>query len=186
MTDNNEEKLKRFIKKIEKKFKKYFVAYGVREHKDDYFINVIIDDRDIMKMEKEDLRKRINDIFKPFLKNNQKEIKAKTIFVSDLDESNIWDALGKRAIIFDVKAITSFIKLKKLDNLLKPYKELPQKFKLSDFGREINKTSKKIYHRNTYQNWLKALKNAGFLKLKNKTYYKIEEPYKKAILEGSN
>lgn len=183
MTDYNEEKLKKFIKKVGNKFKKYFVAYGIRKHKDKYSINIIIDDRDIMKMEKKDLRKRINDIFKLFLKEDPENIKAKTTFVSDLNESNIWDALGKNAVIFNVKATTSFVKIKIPYNLLKIYKELPQKFKLSDFSREINKASKKTYHRNTYQNWLKSLKNAGFLKLKNKTYYKIEEPYKKTLLE---
>ena len=186
MVDNSEEKLKRFINKTEKKFKGYFIAYGVRKHKEKYSINMIIDDRDVMRMGKEDLRKRINDIFKVFLKDSQKEIKAKTIFVSDLNESNIWDALGKRAIIFNVRATTSFVKIKKLDNFLRAYQKLPQKFKLSDFGREINKDSKKAYHRNTYQNWLKALKNAGFLRLKDKTYYKIEEPYKRTLLENSN
>ncbi len=186
MANNNEERLNNFIKKIEKKFSKYFVAYGTRKHNDNYSVNIIIDDRDIMKMEKEDLRKRINNIFKLFLKDNPKEIKAKTIFVSDLDESNIWGALGKRAVIFNVKATTSFIKIKKIDNLLRLYKELPPKFKLSDFSREMNIISKKVYHRNTYQNWLKTLKNAGFLKLKNKTYYKIEEPYKRTLLEDSN
>ncbi len=184
MANNTEEKLKSFVRKIEKKFKKYFVAYGVRKHKDDYSINVIMDDRDVMKMEKEDLRKRINDIFKLFLKSNQKGIKAKTIFVSDLNESNIWDSLGKRAVIFNVKATTCFVKIKIPHDFLKLYKKLPLKFKLSDFIREINKTSKKTYHRNTYQNWLKSLKNAGFLKLKDKTYYKIEEPYKKKLLDG--
>ena len=32
----------------------------------------------------------------------------------------------------------------------------------------VNKSqpAKKTYHRNTYQNWLKSLKSAGFLKLK--------------------
>lgn len=180
----NEEKLKRFISKIKKKFKMYFVAYGLRKHNDNYFINIIIDDRDVMSMEKEDLRKRIDDIFKPFLKSSQEEIKAKTIFVSDLNELNIWDYLEKEAVIFDVKAATSFAKIKIPQDFLKAYKELPSKFKLSDFIREMNKTSKRAYHRNTYQNWLKSLKTAGFLKLKDKTYSKIEEPYKKKLLEN--
>ena len=184
MADNDEEKLKKFVNKIKEKFKGYFVAYGVRKYKEDYSVNIIIDDRDVMEMKKEELRKRINDIFKLFLKNNQDKIKAKTIFISDLNESNIWDYLGKRAVIFNVDATTSFVKIKIPSDFLRVYKNLPQKFKLSDFIRGTDKISKK-YHRNTYQNWLKSLKNAGFLKLKDKTYHKIEEPYKKRLLETS-
>ncbi len=182
MTNNNERKLNNFIKKVESKFKKYFVAYGIRKYKDEYYVNIIMDDRDVMKMEKEDLRRRINDIFKMFLKKDKNKIKAKAIFVSDLNESNIWKFLGKSAVIPNVKNTSSFINIKLPHKFLKTYKKLSKKFKLSDFIREINKISKKTYHRNTYQNWLKALKNAGFLKLKNKTYYKIEEPYKQTLL----
>jgi hypothetical protein len=177
---DNEEKFRRFIKKVENKFKKYFVAYGVRKQKDHYFVNIIIDDRDVMKMEKEDLRTLINGIFKMFLKKNQDKIKAKTIFVSDLNESNIWKVLGKNAVIFNVKTTSSFIKIKLPNTFFEGYKKLPEKFKLSDFIREFN--PRKKYHRNTYQNWLKLLKNAGFLRLKNKTYYKIEESYKRNLL----
>ncbi len=182
MTDDNERKLNSFIRKVETKFKKYFVAYGVRKYKEKYSVNIVIDDRDVMNMEKEDLRTRINDIFGLFLKKDQDKIKAKTIFVSDLNESNIWKALGKRAIILNVKVTSSFVNIKLPHKFLKTYKNLPKKFKLSDFIREINKISKRTYHRNTYQNWLRSLKNAGFLKLKNKTYYKIEEPYKQTLL----
>jgi len=182
MANNNEKKLNNFIKKMESKFKKYFVAYGVRKYKDRYSVNIIIDDRDVMKMEKDDLRMRIKDIFKLFLKKDQDKIKAKVIFVSDLNESNIWKALGKYAVIFNVKITSSFVNIKLPKNFLKVYKRLPKKFKLSDFIREISKISKKTYHRNTYQNWLKSLKNAGFLKLRNKTYCKVDEPYKKTLL----
>jgi len=176
--------LDRLIEKVEKKFKKYFVAYGAREYKGRYFINIIIDDRDVMKMEKEELRVMINLILKRFIKEVSNKIKAKCVFISDLNKSNIWNILEKKAVIFNAKITSSFVKIKLPDNFLKIYKKLPKRFKLSDFSREISKISKKEHHRNTYQNWLKSLKNAGFLKLKNKTYYKVEEPYKKTLLNN--
>ena len=183
MEHKNKIKLNNFIKKIEQKFKKYLVAYGSRKYKDNYSVNVIIDDRDVMKMEKADLRKRINDIFKEFLKTS-KNIKAKVVFVSDLNESNIWNILGNYAVISDVKITSSFVNIKLPNNFLRVYRKLPERFKLSDFEREIIKISKKKYHRNTYQNWLKSLKKAGFLRLRDKTYQKIEEPYKKTLLNN--
>lgn len=184
MTNKDEGKLKAFIKKVENKFKKYFVAYGLRKHKDNYLINIIIDDRDIMKMGKEELRMRIKDIFRLFLKKDQRKIKTKVIFVSDLNESNIWSTLGNYAVISNVRITSSFVNIKLPNNFLKVYKKLPEKFKISDVDREIIKISEKRYHRNTYQNWLKSLKKAGFLRLKNKTYQKIEEPYKKTLLNN--
>ncbi len=180
----NNKELKEFIRKVEKKFDKYFVAYGVRKYKDNYLVNIIIDDRDVLKMGKEELLKRIINIFKLFLKEDQNKIKAKVIFVSDLNESNIWSTLGNYAVISNVKITSSFVNIKLPNNFLRIYKRLPEKFKLSDFNREFTKISKKKYHRNTYQNWLKSLKKAGFLRLRNKTYQKIEEPYKKTLLNN--
>ena len=178
-----ERNLKGFIKKTEQKFKKYLAAYGWRKYKENYSVNIIIDDRDVMRMEKADLRKRINDIFKQFLKTS-KNIKAKVVFVSDLNESNIWSILGNYAVISNVRITSSFVNIKLPNNFLRVYKKLPERFKLSDFEREIVKISKKKYHRNTYQNWLKSLKKAGFLRLRDKTYQKIEEPYKKTLLNS--
>jgi len=184
MENKNKIKFDKFIIKVKKKFNKYFVAYGLRKYKNNYLVNIIIDDRDIMKMEKSDLRKRVNNIFKEFLRRNSNFIKAKVIFVSDLNNSNIWNILGNYAVIYNVQITNSFINLRLPDNFLRIYKKLPERFKLSDFEREIIKTSKKGYHRNTYQNWLKSFKKAGFLKLRNKTYKKIEESYKKSLLDN--
>jgi len=184
MRSKNKIKYDIFIKKVEKKFNKYFVAYGLRKYEDNYYVNIIIDDRDVMRMKKSDLRKKINKIFKQFLNESSNCIKAKVVFVSDLTESNIWNILGDYVVISNVKVTSSFVNVKLPDNFLSVYKKLPERFKLSDFEREIVKISKKRYHRNTYQNWLKSFKKAGFLRLRDKTYQKIEEPYKKILLDN--
>ena len=176
--------LNKFIRKVNKKFEKYFVAYGMKEEREISLINIIIEDRDVSKMKKEDLRKKLNEILGTLIKEDKKKIKPNTILLSDLNESNIWEILGKYAVINDVKALNSFVNLKLPNDFMKAYENIPKKFKLVDFGREINKISKKKYHRNTYQNWLKSLKTAGFIELHNKTYHKIEGPYKKNLWEN--
>jgi len=182
--ENKNNEIKKFIKKVENKFEEYFVAYGVSEHKDKCLINIIIDDRNVMNMDKNDLIMKLDNNLKGLLSKTSKKIIAKSILISDINESNIWDLLMKNAVILDVKILSSFINLKLPENFLDVYKKLPDKFKLSDFDRESIKISKKRYHRNTYQNWLKLLKNAGFLKLKDKTYHKIEGHYRKRLISA--
>ncbi len=172
-----------FVRRTERKFENYFIAYGVRKQKDSYYISVIIDDRDVFKMSKEELRKKINSILNSFIKSSKEKIVPKTIFVSELIEENIWKVLGDYAGIYDVKAFSSFSNIRFHPHFFKVFKKLPQKFKLSDFARELSKLSDKTYHRNTYQNWLKLLKNAGFIRLKNRTYYKVGSPYKDKLFE---
>ena len=83
-------------------------------------------------------------------KPDTKNIKAKVVFVSDLNESNIWSILGNYAVISNVKITSSFVNIKLPNNFLRVYKKLPERFKLSDFEREILKISKKkfviLYH----------------------------------------
>jgi hypothetical protein len=160
----------------------YLVAYGKVETKAGYTLNLIIDDRDVLHMKKEELQERIYGVIEQTLKKPE-SINVKVILVSDTNESNLWEFFGDSAVIFNTKATSSFVNLNVPQDFLEIYENLPTKFKLSDFERESFVKTQKKYHRNTYQNWLKILKNAGFLKLKKKTYEKIEGKYKTRLLD---
>jgi hypothetical protein len=89
-----------------------------------------------------------------------------------LNNKNIWDVLGDSCVIRNTKALTIFLNIKLPTGFQIAFEELPEKFKLEDLRRELKKITKKNYHRNTYQNWLNFLREAEFISLKEKTYYK--------------
>lgn len=186
MTNSINKPIENFIKEVKSKYKNYFIAYGLKKYRNKYAINIIIDDRDIIKMEKSDLRSRINKTFLSFAKKVKNSVKAKTIFLTDLTDSDIWNKLGDMAVIYDVEAIITFIIIKYPKEVIVAYKRLPNRFKLSDFVKEIRKLSNRKYSKVLFQKWLKAMMKQGFLKLNKKTYYKIEGKYKNSLLESLN
>jgi hypothetical protein len=169
--------IKEYIEKVKKKFEKYFVGFSIENENN---INIIIDDRDILYMKQKELK---NNTLKILNELKNFNLKVKLILVSEINRKNIWRFLGDKAEILDVHALTSFINLKMPKDFMRIYNELPVKFRLSDVKRVLVKISEKDYHRNTYQNWLKSLEKAGFIKLNNRTYEKIEKPYKKELLK---
>lgn len=181
---NNERTISEFIDKVKAKFEKYFVAYSIINGDSKIKINIFIDDSDIRRMKQAILCRKINNILKEFSAKSNNKIDSKAILTSNLNEENFWDFLGKRAVILNVPALTSFVKIKLPREFIEIFRDLPNRFKLSDFKRELMKLSNKEYHRNTYQNWIKSLTEAGFVKLKNKTYQKVNLPYKKFILDN--
>lgn len=182
MVNNDKDKgLNDFIREFRKKFQMYFVAYGSTKIGEGYKVNLIVDDRDVLHMGKQDLIKKMSEMTSKLLKKN-KTIRFQILLVSSLNRENVWNLLGKSAVIYNVDSISSFINLEVPSQSLEVYERLPSKFKLSDFERESFSKTQKKYHRNTYQNWLKSLKEAGFLKLKKKTYEKIEGNYKTQLI----
>lgn len=174
--------LSRFAARVEKKFRQYFVGFGARKKGKVHLVNVIFDDRDVKRMAKKDLvvvlQKHINK-----LNSAPNLIKAKPVLVSDISEKNVWNLLGDFSQIMDVKSMITFINIKLPEGFQDAFDKLPEQFKLEDFARELKQISGKEYHRNTYQNWLRFLKNSGFVELKNKTYCKILGEYKKTQLK---
>ncbi|MDD5132919.1 MAG: hypothetical protein PHD81_03720 [Candidatus Nanoarchaeia archaeon] len=171
-----EKDLKQFVEKVEKILvsekkgnRSYFVGYGIEEGKK-ILINVFIDDRDIEKMSKADLLSKLQAILNEL--NPPKKMSAKPILISDINENNIWEVLGDSCVIKNIKILTTFLNIKLPENFQIAFEELPEKFKLEDLRRELKKLTKKDYHRNTYQNWMKFLIKAEFVTLKEKTYYK--------------
>ena len=64
-----------FIKKVEKKFGKYFVGFGVKKQKKGQLVNVIIDDRDVRIMKKEEVYKKTCTIKENMLGNVKPNMK---------------------------------------------------------------------------------------------------------------
>ena len=180
-----DKKLNQFIKNVNKKFERYFVGYGGRVRKKKYIVNIIFDDRDVIRMPKKDLCKKMQEIVND-LNKTKDDIKARVILVSDINYSNLKEILCDFSHIINVKALTSFVDLILPKEAMETFNKLPEMFKLEEFRRELKKISKREYHRNTYQNWLKCLKKAGFIKLKGKIYYKSPGPYKKELLDKIN
>lgn len=172
-----EKELKQFIKKIEKTFvsekkdnRDYFVGYSIKKDKKAR-INVFIDDRDVERMNKSDLLEKLQSILND-LNPISNKMSAKPVLISDLNNKNIWSALEDSCVIKNTKALTVFLDIKLPTDFQIAFEKLPEKFKLEDLRRELRKITKKDYHRNTYQNWLNFLREAEFISLKEKTYYK--------------
>src|SRR3989344_3668799 len=147
-----EKELKEFIKKVEKTFgsekRDYLIAYAIKKGKKTT-VNVIIDDRDVERMEKSDLLKKMQSILNDLnpIKNS---MDAKSFVISDLNNKNIWNVLGESCVIKNTKALTIFLNTKLPNNFQRAFEKLPEKFKLDDLRRKLKETTKRDYHRNTY------------------------------------
>jgi len=160
--------MEKFIEKVKAKFGGYFKGYGVKKNR----INVIIDDKDIKYMQKSEAKANTQKVLNE-LKGKEK-INPKAILVSEINNKNVFEILGDSCQVMDVKSITTYINVKLPKGFWQAYDELDSEFKLEDLKKELEKPGIKEYHRNTYQNWLKFLKNAGFVELNNRTYQKIK------------
>jgi len=171
--------IQQFADAVRKKFGKYFLAHGIQKTKTKTVVNVVIDDRDIKRMTKQDLLRKLDvmtnaKLFELLAKAKSKDhIEAKVHLLSDLNQVNVWQALGDSATVMDVKSMAGFIQLNLPEKFFDAYDRLPEKFKLNDLKKEFEQLSGKRYHRNTYQNWLKGLQKSDFAKLKGKIYQKI-------------
>ena len=165
-----ENELSRFVKNLEEKFENYFVGFGAKKLQGKYKVNVFMDDRDIRKMTKKDLYKALQKHIDK-VNDAPNKIKAKPVLVSDINETNVWKFLGDFSQIMDVKSMITFVNVRLPEGFQEAFERLPEKFKLEDLRRELKKITKKDYHRNTYQNWLRFLKKAEFIKLKNKNSF---------------
>jgi hypothetical protein len=171
--------IQKFVNVVQTKFKKYVLAYGTRESKDKTIVQFVIDDRDIKLMSKRELIRKLdvminNMLFELLAKQkSKKNIEAEISLLSDLNQNTIWQALGDTATVLDTKAVANFIKINLPDSFFQAYDALSAKFKLDDFRKEFTKITKKSYHRNTYQNWLRELQDIGFIKLAGKFYIKV-------------
>jgi len=171
--------VQQFAGAMKKKFEKYFLAHGIQKTKTKTVVNLVIDDRDVKRMTKQDLLRKLDvmtnaKLFELLAKAKSKEhIEAKVHLLSDLNQANVWQALGDSATVMDVKSMAGFIQLNLPEKFFDAYDRLPEKFKLNDLKKEFEQLSGKRYHRNTYQNWLKGLQKAAFAKLKGKIYQKI-------------
>ena len=169
----------KFVNAMKERFEGYFLACGIKKVGNRTLFSVIIEDRDVRRMEKKDLIRKVEEITHSLLSNSigkghgGKKPEAKVYLLSDLNQNSVWAALGDSATVMDTKAISSFVRLNLPERFFDAYDLLPPNFKLEDIRREFEKISERKYHRNTYQIWLKGLQKAGIVKLVGKRYDKI-------------
>jgi hypothetical protein len=174
-------KIEEFAKKVLNQFDKYFIGYSFRQN--GKIVNVFIDDRDVVHMTKQDIFERVLSVLDGHAKDVG-SLKINLYLASDINSENVWEILLDESRLYNVNAFSSFAKINMPKEFMYVYSKLPNKFKLHDIMAEMSKLTEHEYHRNTYQKWLKTLKDAGFTTLKNRTYHKIDKPYKKALLEA--
>jgi len=171
--------IQKFVEAVKTKFKKYFLAYGIKTVKGKTFVQVIIDDRDVKKIPKKELLRKLDVLINAMLfellkkEKSKEKAEAKVHLLSDLNQGTVWQALGDSATVMDVKSMAGFIQLNLPDRFLDAYDRLQRRFKLSDLKREFELITNRKYHRNTYQNWLGSLQKIKFVRLEQKYYQKL-------------
>ena len=158
----------KFIAKVKDKFGDYFKGYGIKKSR----INIIIDDSDIRFMAKSEVKKNTQKALNE-LKGSEKII-PKAVLASEINEKNFFEIIGDSCEIADVASATAYIKAKLPKGFWEAYEALENEFKLDDLKKKLKGFNESEFHMNTFQNWLKFLKKAKFIELKNKKYSKIK------------